>query len=251
MNINSRWPLVKSSATTCKNLSGGKICQVASTIWARHTSILSLIYHAIFSNINYRLRHMAYKLQESLTFFRSNLIFSALGLISQPKNPCQPPKNTYNINMANFMPSPSLLSLAPHDVAWDGSFNRINSDPLPYVLDANFGDWTDADTDEVVALTRCDNGCLKACIIATLTSVWGVPEMFPAQIDAVFCLLHPMKPNHLAVIEQTSTGKTHILRMLGVIKRGIVLIFIPLLMLSDGVMSKFTCAAERFSAQFQ
>ena len=34
-------------------------------------------------------------------------------------------------------------------------------------------------------------------------------------------------------------GKTHILRTLGVIKQGIVLIFIPLLTLSANVMHKF------------
>jgi hypothetical protein len=75
--------------------------------------------------------------------------------------------------------------------------------------------------------------------------------MFPTQINAVFCLLHPMKPNHLAVIEQTVAGKTHILWMLGVIEWGIVLIFIPLLTLLADVMSKFTFAAERSGAQFQ
>jgi hypothetical protein len=64
--------------------------------------------------------------------------------------------------------------------------------------------------------------------------------MFPAQIDAVFCLLHPVKPNHLAVVEQTGAGKTHILWMLGVIEQGIVLIFIPLLTLSANVMSTTT-----------
>jgi hypothetical protein len=36
--------------------------------------------------------------------------------------------------------------------------------------------------------------------------------------------------------------------MLGVIKRGTVLIFIPLLMLSADVMSKLTCANQRFGA---
>jgi hypothetical protein len=71
--------------------------------------------------------------------------------------------------------------------------------------------------------------------------------MFPNQLDAVFCLLHPMKPNHLAVIEQTGTGKTHILRTLGVIQRGVILIFIPLLTLSADVMSKFSCVAKWFS----
>jgi hypothetical protein len=133
--------------------------------------------------------------------------------------------------MTNSTPSPPLPFLSPHDIDRGDSFDGINSDPLPHVPDANFGNWTNTDTDEVVALTRCNDGRLKECIVATSTSIWGVPEMLPAQLDAVFCLLHPMKPNHLAVIEQTGAGKTHILQMLGVIERGIVLIFIPLLTL--------------------
>jgi hypothetical protein len=40
-------------------------------------------------------------------------------------------------------------------------------------------------------------------------------------------------------------GKTHILQMLGVIKWGIFLIFIPLLMLLVNVMLKFTCTNQR------
>jgi len=72
--------------------------------------------------------------------------------------------------------------------------------------------------------------------------------MYPAQLDAVYCLLHPMRPNHLAVIQRTGAGKTHILRTLGVIERGIVLIFIPLLTLSADVMNKFTCANQNFGA---
>ena len=68
--------------------------------------------------------------------------------------------------------------------------------------------------------------------------------MYSAQLDAVYRLLHPVHPNHLAVIQQTGAGKTHILRMLGVIKRGITLIFILLLTLSANVMSKFTCANQ-------
>ncbi len=72
--------------------------------------------------------------------------------------------------------------------------------------------------------------------------------MYPAQLDAVYRLLHPLRPNHLAVIQQTGAGKTHILRTLGVIERGIILIFIPLLTLSADVMSKFNCANQNFGA---
>ena len=59
-------------------------------------------------------------------------------------------------------------------------------------------------------------------------------------------MLHPVRPNHLAVIQRTGAGKSHILRMLGIIERGIVLIFIPLLTLSANVMSKFTCTNQNF-----
>ena len=72
--------------------------------------------------------------------------------------------------------------------------------------------------------------------------------MYPAQLDAIYCLLHPVYPNHLTVFQRTGADKTHILRMLGVIERGIILIFIPLLTLSADVMSKFTYANQKFGA---
>jgi hypothetical protein len=97
-------------------------------------------------------------------------------------------------------------------------------------------------------MSGCDDDRLKSCIIAASASVWNVHEMYPAQLDAVYRLLHPLRPNHLAVIQQTGAGKTHILRTLGVIKRGTILIFIPLLTLSADVMSKFTCANQKFGA---
>ena len=81
-------------------------------------------------------------------------------------------------------------------------------------------------------MSGCNNDRLKSCIIAASASVWSVHEVYPAQLDAVYRLLHPVHLNHLAVIQQTGAGKTHILRTLGVIERGITLIFILLLTLS-------------------
>jgi len=80
-----------------------------------------------------------------------------------------------------------------------------------------------AGTKRFLAMAGCDDDRLKSCIITASASVWSVPEMHPAQLDAVYRLLHPVRPNHLAVIQQTGAGKTHILRMLGVIERGIIL----------------------------
>jgi hypothetical protein len=85
-------------------------------------------------------------------------------------------------------------------------------------------------------------------IVATSVSIWGIQDIFPAQLDAVYRLLHPTCPNHLAVIQQMSAGMTHILQTLGVIEWGIVLILIPLLTLSANVMLKFMSADLRFRA---
>jgi hypothetical protein len=71
--------------------------------------------------------------------------------------------------------------------------------------------------DAAVALPSCDDICLRQCIVAALASVWAMPNMFPTQVDAFYCLLHPHHLDHLAVIHRTGAGKTHILCMLGVV----------------------------------
>jgi hypothetical protein len=145
--------------------------------------------------------------------------------------------------MTDPNPPPHLPNIAPHKVTQDSLFNGSNINPLPVLPDLSFNDWAANDTAAAVTILGCDNGCLKACIVTASVFVWGIWEIFPAQLNAVYHLLHPMRPNHLALIQRMGAGKTHILQMLGVIKqgRGIVFIFIPLLMLSADVMSKFTC----------
>jgi hypothetical protein len=144
--------------------------------------------------------------------------------------------------MSDSTPSPPSTSLVPHYVSRDPPFDGDDNHPLPIVPDASIGDRTMAATMAGAATAGgCDDDRLKVCIVAASTSVWGVPDMFLAQLDAVFCLLHPMKPYHLAVIERTGAEKTHILRTLGVIERGIVLIFIPLLTLSADVIPLWVC----------
>jgi superfamily II DNA helicase RecQ len=148
--------------------------------------------------------------------------------------------------MTNSIPPPGSPNIVPPGVT-NAEINIANeplSSPVP--PDVGFDDWTAADTEHIVAMSGCSDDRLRACIVAASSSVWGVQEMYPTQIDSVFRLLHPVRPNNLAAIQQTGAGKTHILRMLGVMERGIVLIVIPLLTLSADVMSKFTCADQRF-----
>ena len=106
-----------------------------------------------------------------------------------------------------------------------------------HAADGNFiNDWGAVDTAEALALFCVNNARLKCCIVDALASVWGVPEMRPLQIEVCYCLLHPHCSNSLIVVHWTGGGKTHILRTLGVIERGIVMIFIPLLALSADVI---------------
>jgi hypothetical protein len=52
-------------------------------------------------------------------------------------------------------------------------------------------DWGDADTEQALALSFVDDARLKACIVAASASVWGIPTMRPAQLEACYRLLHP------------------------------------------------------------
>ena len=102
-------------------------------------------------------------------------------------------------------PPPPLCSpdYAPHKVTQDSPFEGHDNDPISHPPDEGFGDWFPADTARIVGMSRCEDDRLKSCIIAASASapVWSVHEMYPAQLDAVYCLLHPVRPNHLAVIQ--------------------------------------------------
>jgi len=148
-------------------------------------------------------------------------------------------------------PPPPLRSpdCAPHNkVTQINPLQGDEEDGLSHPPNEGMDNWSLADTERFVAMSGCDDDRLKSCILATSVLVWSVHEMYLAQLVAVYHLLHPVRPNHLAVIQRTGAGKTHILQMLGVIERGIILIFIPLRTLSTDVMSKFKCANQKFSA---
>ncbi len=71
--------------------------------------------------------------------------------------------------------------------------------------------------DAAVPAPSCNNVCLWQCIVAASALVWAVPNMFPTQVDACYCLLHLHHLNHLAIIHRTGAGKMHILCTLGIV----------------------------------
>jgi superfamily II DNA helicase RecQ len=140
-------------------------------------------------------------------------------------------------------PSPDAPSDRRDDAsALDVAFDAMLLNPT-FVANGDFSDdWDATDTEEALAMSSVDDARLKDCIAAASASVWGVPTMRPGQLEACFRLLHSHRPNSLMVVHRTGGGKTHILRTLGVIERGIILMFIPLLTLSADVMHKFESA---------
>ena len=58
--------------------------------------------------------------------------------------------------------------------------------------------------------------------------------------------MDPMSPDQILIVLPTGGGKTHIIRTVGVMERGITLIFIPLLTLAADVMAKFERADQRW-----
>ena len=108
-------------------------------------------------------------------------------------------------------PPPLPLPDAPADRRLkDGElhdkFNVMLIDPL-HVVDDDFpDDWGINDTEEALAVSGVDDSRLKDCIVDVSASVWGVPTMRPAQLEACFRLLHPHRPNSLIVVQRTRGG---------------------------------------------
>jgi hypothetical protein len=131
------------------------------------------------------------------------------------------------------------------------SYRRVKADALGNAFDAillnqttaskdNISDiWGATDTEDALALSGVVERRLNDCIVSASASVLGVPAVHPIQLEACFCLLHPHRPNSLMVVNWTGGGKTHILCTLWIIKRVIILMFIPLLTPSADVMHKF------------
>ena len=67
-------------------------------------------------------------------------------------------------------------------------------------------DWGFNNTEEALALSGVDGAWLKDCIVNVSASIWGVPTMHPAQLEACFRLLHPRRPNYLIVVHRTGGG---------------------------------------------
>ena len=87
---------------------------------------------------------------------------------------------------------------------------------------------------------------LRAAIRQCSQHVWRTPSPRPMQFDVGALFLDPARPDVVLAVHPTGSGKTHLIRTVGAIERGVVLIFIPLLTLSADVMEKFTDAAQRF-----
>ena len=77
-----------------------------------------------------------------------------------------------------------------------------------HIVDDDFpDDWGINDTEEALAVSGVDDSRLKDCIVDASASVWGVPTMRPAQLEACICLLHPHRPNSLIVVHRTGGGR--------------------------------------------
>ena len=77
-----------------------------------------------------------------------------------------------------------------------------------HIVDDDFpDDWGINDTEEALAVSGVDDSRLKDCIVDASASVWGVPTMRPAQLEACFRLLHPHRPNSLIVVHHTGGGR--------------------------------------------
>jgi len=97
-------------------------------------------------------------LQDALQFFRSDFIF--------PSSPASKKKHKI-LTMTEPPPPPRSPDCASHEVTQDSlPLQGDDNDPLSYLPDDGFDDWSTADTARIVAMTGCIDNRLKSCIVA-------------------------------------------------------------------------------------
>ena len=74
--------------------------------------------------------------------------------------------------------------------------------------------------------------------------VWDVEDLRDHQYRIGEVLFDPNRPDAIIAVYPTGSGKSHAMRVIGAMQRGIHLIFIPLLTLSADVMAKFSSASQ-------
>ena len=111
--------------------------------------------------------------------------------------------------MSTNPPSPPSPNAPPEGGALCDKFDTMLLDTSE-IVNYNFPDnWGIDDTEDALASSGVDDVSLKDCIVDASASVWGVPTMRPAQLEACFCLLHPQHPNSLVVVHHTGGGDSH------------------------------------------
>ena len=74
--------------------------------------------------------------------------------------------------------------------------------------------------------------------------VWDVEELREHQYKIGETIFDPNRPNALIAVYPTGSGKSHVIRVVDSMMRGIHLILIPLLTLYTDVMAKFSSASQ-------
>ena len=103
--------------------------------------------------------------------------------------------------------SPPLPNAPPERGALRDKFEVMLLDTSEIVNYKFPEDWGIDDSEDALDLSGVDDVSLKDCIVDMSASVWGVPTMRPAQLEACFRLLHPHRPNSLVVVHCTGGGE--------------------------------------------
>ena len=93
-----------------------------------------------------------------------------------------------------------------------------------------------------------DPAALNRHIANCARAVCGVDCLRPMQAQVALEVLRPDTPNHVVVAQRTGSGKTLLMRVVGLMLRGLVVIFVPLHALTADVMAKFAGANQRWGA---
>ena len=141
----------------------------------------------------------------------------------------------------------SALNARTNDEAADVS-NR-NQETSPRFEEAGVEDVDDASAAEDISVGSVSSSASFSEVLDNLSArMWSTPSLRPAQAAAITEIMHGRCGGKLLLVVRTGGGKSHIMRMIGSLVAGVVVVIVPLLTLCADQIRKILEARQKYAS---
>ena len=107
----------------------------------------------------------------------------------------------------------------------------------------------DSAADDASSVGSVSSTASFSAVLTNLSArMWGTPCLRPTQAAAIAEIMHGRCGGKLLLVHRTGGGKSHIMRMIGSLVAGVVVVIVPLLTLCADQIRKIDEASQKYAS---